>query len=152
MLGEYSGESNDAESQKDSELSVGNFGPVNAHEEPSHSTSESHVSESVENEEKFGQSASEADKPENPLNNNTNEKYDSRGRKRQADCPKNGKNPIFGQSGVIDIAPNGQNIYKKAKIRKSPRNKKKRTEGDRIGIGASPGHNSDEMSQGASKK
>ena len=50
MLGEYSGESNDAESQKDSELSVGNFGPVNAHEEPSHSTSESHVSESVENE------------------------------------------------------------------------------------------------------
>ena len=55
VLGEYSGESNDAESQKDSELSVGNFGPVNAHEEPSHSTSESHVSESVENEEKFGQ-------------------------------------------------------------------------------------------------
>ena len=43
MLGEYSGESNDAESQKDSELSVGNFGPVNAHEEPSHSTSESYV-------------------------------------------------------------------------------------------------------------
>ena len=49
VLGEYTGESNDAESQKDSELSVGNFGPVNAHEEPSHGTSESHVSESVEN-------------------------------------------------------------------------------------------------------
>ena len=101
---------------------------------------------------KIGQNDSEADKPENPLNNNTNEKYDSRGRKRQADCPKNGKNAIFGQSGVIDIAPNGQNIYKKAKIRKSPHNKKKRTEGDRIDKDAPPGQNNDEMSQGALKK
>ena len=72
VLGEYSGESNDAESQKDSELSVGNFCPVNAHEEPSHSTPESHVNESVGNEEKYGQNDSEADKPENPLDNNTN--------------------------------------------------------------------------------
>ena len=41
---------------------------------------------------------------------------------------------------------------KKAKIRESPRNKKKRTRGGRIDKDASPGQKNDEKSQGASKK